>query len=141
MLCDLCDSFLQAAESIARGQVPALWKKSSYPSLKPLGSYIDDLICRLSYFQEWIDKSPPKNHWISGFYFAQGFLTAVLQNYARKYQLAVDAVAFTYQFFEEPDADPQKQALFITQGDGTLIYGLYLEGASWNFQRRSLVES
>ena len=32
-----------AFRAIAVNQVPDLWKKASYPSLKPLGSYMDDL--------------------------------------------------------------------------------------------------
>lgn len=34
-------------------QVPELWKKVSYPSLKPLGSYLDDLYRRLRMLASW----------------------------------------------------------------------------------------
>ena len=32
-------------------QVPGMWAAKSYPSLKPLGSYITDLIARLQFFK------------------------------------------------------------------------------------------
>lgn len=93
-----------------KGLVPEQWKKASYPSLKPLGSYITDLVKRLKYYQQWIDTEIPTCHWISGFYFTQTFLTATLQNYARKYTIPIDNLTFEFRFFSEPTEDVQEVA-------------------------------
>lgn len=57
----------------------------AYPSMKPLGAWTRDLVHRVEQFSKWAETThPPVLFWLSGFTFPTGFLTAVLQNAARR---------------------------------------------------------
>lgn len=80
----------QVYMSLFNNQVPAVWHKRAYPSLKPLASWILDCLDRLRFMQKWVDEGAPPTFWVSGFFFTQSFLTGMKQNYARKHIVAID---------------------------------------------------
>lgn len=75
-------------------QVPKVWAAVGFLSMKSLGSWTQDLTNRIQFLQKWIDNGTPNVFWISGFFFPQAFITGTLQNYARKYVIAVDRIDF-----------------------------------------------
>ena len=40
-------------------RVPAQWARVAYPSLKPLGPWLQDLHARLAFFSSWLRRGPP----------------------------------------------------------------------------------
>ncbi|XP_046687492.1 LOW QUALITY PROTEIN: dynein axonemal heavy chain 1-like [Homalodisca vitripennis] len=93
----MSDALEKMSNSLFTNAVPAQWASKAYPSLKPLGSWVVDLQQRIHFIQDWIDNGIPPCFWISGFYFPQAFLTGCLQNYARKYVVAIDSINYGFE--------------------------------------------
>ncbi|XP_023141924.2 dynein axonemal heavy chain 6 isoform X2 [Amphiprion ocellaris] len=133
--------------SFLNNQVPTRWANSAYPSLKPLASWVRDLTLRTSFIETWITRGQPKSFWISGFFFPQGFLTGVLQNHARHYNLPIDELNFRFKmvpaYRDEVAVCEALRTLSITEKlemddelpepkDGVLVHGMYMDASRWD---------
>ncbi|XP_078663939.1 dynein axonemal heavy chain 1-like [Branchiostoma floridae x Branchiostoma belcheri] len=124
------------ANSLYINQVPTMWAGKAYPSLKPLASWVVDLVTRMEFIHEWIDHGIPTIFWISGFFFPQAFLTGTLQNYARSQVISIDTITFDFQVMRESISELKERP-----EHGVYIRGLFLEGARWDSVGFQLAES
>eukprot|EP00744_Colponema_vietnamica_P002525 GILI01003940.1.p1 GENE.GILI01003940.1~~GILI01003940.1.p1 ORF type:complete len:487 (+),score=108.06 GILI01003940.1:1-1461(+) len=116
--------------------VPIQWADKAYPSLKPLAGWVTDLVERLKMIDTWYDKGHPKAFWVSGFFFPQAFLTGMLQNYARKYQVSIDTISTGFEWINKRGEDVTE-----APADGCYIYGMYIEGARIDPNTLKIAES
>lgn len=119
-----------------------------------------DLATRCHFFRNWVENGKPRIFDISLFFFTQGFLTSILQNYARKYTVAIDTIEFRFSLTDMVLDDegyvaggnavaPQlltglrgaHHDLFDDLGDTTYISGLFMEAARLDGQTLLLCEA
>jgi len=115
-------------------KVPDTWASRAWPSLRPLSSWLVNLLDRQKQLADWTtDLATPKVTWLSGLFNPQAFLTAVMQVTARKNEWPLDklvtVVDVTKKSFEEVDSATR---------DGAYIHGLYCEGARWDLSAGGL---
>ena len=123
--------------SIYNNQVPQIWIKSGFLSMKPLMSWIKDLNERITFFKDWYEKGTPTCFCISRFSFPQAFLTGTLQNYARKHGCEIDLLTFEFKIMDDTTWDK----VTTKPEDGCYVYGMFLEGARWNYETHLLDNS
>jgi len=121
--------------SVFNNIVPDMWANKAYPSLKPLGSWVADLLQRIEFINDWNMIGIPTVFWISGFFFPQAFITGTLQNYARQTKISIDTIGFEYAVV------PVTTELKEKPKTGCYIRGLYVEGARWCHETHVLTES
>ncbi|CAG9319005.1 unnamed protein product [Blepharisma stoltei] len=111
----------EIAASLLIGKVPDSWKQISYPTIKPLASFVDNLAERVNFIESWIENGTPEVFWFPGFFYPQSFLTAILQNYARDHGTDMERVKFIHEVLNED--------IFVEEG--CIVGGLILEGARY----------
>merc|ERR1712072_164062 len=117
-------------------KVPPAWENAGYPCLKPLPSWVEDFIGRIEFMGGWLYEGPRPAYWLPGFFFPQGFMTAVKQTYSRNTQIAVDTLRIASEMTDKEHHD-------ITEPPeiGAYIYGIFMEGGRFDRESMQMAES
>ena len=84
---------------------------------------------RMDFMASWLYDGEPPAFWLPGLFFPQGFLTAVLQNHARKKAIPIDRLAFGFDVVGDHERCTDLKA---APAEGVYVYGLFLESCTWD---------
>lgn len=123
--------------SLFLDSVPETWARRAYPSLYGLTQWYADMLQRVKELETWTaDFLLPAAVWLAGFFNPQSFLTAIMQQMARKNEWPLDKMCLqcdvTKKAKEDMGAPPR---------EGAFVHGLYMEGARWDTQTGMINES
>merc|ERR1712146_628679 len=119
--------------------VPPTWAKRSWPSLRPLASWLTNFNARLNQLDEWQGNPMdiPKVTWLSGLYNPQSFLTAINQVAAQRNQWELDKLLNYTDVTKKMTVDE----IDGTSRDGAYINGLSMQGARWDLNAVNIEKS
>ncbi|VDP88866.1 unnamed protein product [Echinostoma caproni] len=118
-------------------QVPASWERYAYPSLYPLGLWFADLLNRVKELDVWSqDLGLPGSVWLGGLFNPQSFLTAVMQQTARKIEWPLDKICISVEVTKKT-----REEMGSAPREGAYVHGLFMEGARWDTAAGSIVDS
>ena len=115
--------------ALEMNKVPSNWEAMAYPSTKPLGPWYADLLERIKFLEAWsTDFNLPAVVWLGGLFNPQSFLTAILQQTARKNEWPLDKMCMNCDVTKKYNKDDFQ----MPPREGSYISGLFIEGARWD---------
>ena len=125
----MSDAMESLQDALFLGRVPASWTARAYPSLRPLGSWLQNLEMRLGQLDDWTANPGdiPRVTWLSGLINPQSFLTAIMQVTAQKNQWELDKLVIATEVTKRQVAEMDGPSR-----EGAYISGLSLMGARWD---------
>ncbi|XP_033755107.1 LOW QUALITY PROTEIN: dynein heavy chain 5, axonemal-like [Pecten maximus] len=131
----MSENLRDALDSMYDARIPKLWQKISWDS-STLGFWFTELIDRNTQFHTWCFEGRPNTFWMTGFFNAQGFLTAMRQEVTRAHKgWALDSVILHNDVTRYSRDD-----ITTPPSEGVYVYGLFLEGAGWERRGCRLIE-
>jgi dynein heavy chain len=132
------DKMEEISNDIFLDIVPNSWKTNIFLYTKKLlSNFITDLLERIKFINNWIDNGHPHYYWFGGMTSCKKLLSAIKTTFARNKQVPIDQVTFQFNVLEiKYPADD-----VIVPENCIYVYGLYLLGAKWNEQSKTLSDS
>jgi len=125
------------SNSLFLDDVPVSWANRAYPSLLGLSAWYSDLLLRQKELEGWVaDFQLPSAVWLAGFFNPQSFLTAIMQQMARKNEWPLDRMTLQCDVTKK-----NKEDMGGPPREGAYVHGLFMEGARWDIQTGLIAEA
>jgi len=134
----MSDAMDALMNSLFLDRIPDGWNNLAWPSQRSLAPWLANFSQRIVQLQGWVGAPSeiPKVTWLSGLVNPQSFLTAIKQVTAQAIGAELDKLVV--------QTDVTKMTLDTVEkvpASGALIYGLFLQGASWDSGGSTVVPS
>ncbi|KAL6447918.1 hypothetical protein ACFW04_000175 [Cataglyphis niger] len=130
----LTDSLEDLSTEMYNNKVPRVWKLIGVGIVtKYLPSYIELLLKRVSFVQNWCDTDLPRIIYFDALSCCKRFLSAILLTFSRRRDVPIEQITSDLRVTNDDSTDDDADTYYI--------HGLRLSGARWDTQRRILIES
>lgn len=121
-------------------RIPSRWLKVGFATARTsLADYLIELGRRLAFWNMIIEHESlldVPSYWLPAFFYPKSFLNCFAQSRARNEEVPVDELLHQYEvqpFMSTDEPSPSPHSIYI--------HGLWLEGADWDKENHSLVET
>lgn len=129
----MSDELDSLGDNLFNGFLPNMWRRLAPATQKPLGSWMGHYLQRNAQYKSWIDNGEPAVIWLSGLHIPGSYLSALVQTACRKRLWPLDKTTLFTVVTKYKSSDG-----LVPLDTGCYITGLYLEGASWDFEQAVL---
>ncbi|KAH7817501.1 dynein haevy chain 5, inner dynein arm 1 alpha [Monocercomonoides exilis] len=121
--------------SLSSGFLPDMWRNLAPATQKNLAGWMDHFLSRRQQYESWVADGEPRVIWLSGFHLPEAYIHAVVQEACRKNKWPLDRSAIYTRVTEFTSINE----VLTKPSNGCFVRGLFLEGASWDYENRQLL--
>ncbi|PRP89393.1 inner arm dynein, group 5 [Planoprotostelium fungivorum] len=121
----------ETSDHILRNSVPPSWKL--WPSCLPLHRWMEDLIARFKFYNDWMQNGTPQALWMGAIVYPQLLFFKLRHDFARENRMEAEEVYLEF----EPHHERRNNN---DDGNSLVLSGLHLLGARYNSSTNKLEE-
>jgi dynein heavy chain len=121
-------------DAIHLGRLPEIWARLAPVTEKGLADWLIHFQRRYDQYEDWVKNGEPRVMWLAGLHVPEAYLTCLLQTACRTKGWPLDkaTLMITVSSYQRANQVLTKPVI------GCYVSGMYLEGASWDSEKKCL---